>query len=241
MKIGIRQNFDSHDIARDYYLEKSENYYQQIMVNHEIDIHSLSKMNLEQLIAKNVHLDSLLNNKQFISTHILKFINDRDFVLLDKVSGFNGFRFDIKYKLINSKNYIQERINQLEQQDKVESIKGLVDEMPENNLKFNLLKEIQDLEEKKTQLLDIKIQEKNISEEIEISRHRADMFEKKTDIFLKFLDRESIASMIGSILLLLMGVCLLIMMFLQREPIKIVESAFLLILGYFFGHSKNNK
>ena len=47
-------------------------------------------------------------------------------------------------------------------------------------------------------------------------------------------------AMVGSVLLLLIGVSLLAMMFLGKEPIKIIESAFLLILGYFFGHSKNN-
>lgn len=240
--MNIRMNFETHNIARAFYLEKSENYYQQILINHEINEDSLLKMDLDQLKIKDIHIDSLINNKQFISTHILKYINGKDFILNEQIPSYKGFVFDIKYKLYNAKSFIKERINQLEQNDKVESIRGLIDEMPENSLKIDLLKEIKDLEIKKEELLSIKFQDKqDIIEEIEISKHRADMFEKKTDIFLKFLDRESIASMIGSVLLLLMGICLLVMMFLQREPIKIVESAFLLILGYFFGHSKNSK
>lgn len=77
----------------------------------------------------------------------------------------------------------------------------------------------------------------NISEVIEIERHKADMFKKKTDTWLKILGKESIASILGAILLLVLTICILVNMFLDKEPIKIVETAFLLILGYFFGQS----
>lgn len=165
-----------------------------------------------------------------------------DFEILNSEYDQSRLSFSIRNYLKRIYEDIEEKINVLEQNSKVESIKNLVGNLPENDLKQKLKEEISQLEAKKRELEIIKEEEKEkLNDEIELGKHKTDMFVKKTDVFLKFLDRESVASIVGSLLLLTMGICLIVIMFRHEEPLKIIESAFLLILGYFFGHSKNNK
>jgi hypothetical protein len=50
-----------------------------------------------------------------------------------------------------------------------------------------------------------------------------------------WLERESVASIVGALLLLSFGVTVIVSMFTHTRASQIVTSAFLLILGYFFG------
>ena len=50
------------------------------------------------------------------------------------------------------------------------------------------------------------------------------------------LARESVATIIGALLLILFVIAYLIAMFPGVETTQIVDSAFLLVRGYFFGH-----
>jgi hypothetical protein len=61
--------------------------------------------------------------------------------------------------------------------------------------------------------------------------------ERKSAMHRKWLERESVASIIGALLLLSLGIALIIAMFTHTIASQIVTSSFLLILGYFFGQS----
>ena len=234
--------FESINDARDFYRTKTSQAYNNFLQRRGFDVQTTHDDDILTLREKLNKINILLNDDEFLKSKTHEFTSKNDFSLKESNSNTITIRYTILHFLTAAKDYIQEKINQLEQSTSVKSIKELVDELPENEIKNNLKTEIEELEVKKKELLIIRDEERNrLNDEIEIGRHKAEIFAKRSDIFLKFLDRESIASIIGSILLLLMGICLLIMMFRQEEPIKIVESAFLLILGYFFGHSKNNK
>ena len=72
-------------------------------------------------------------------------------------------------------------------------------------------------------------------------RLQLEVAERKAAIRRSWLERESVASMIGAFLLLALGVALIVAMFIGTTPPEIVTSAFLLILGYFFGQTTNRK
>jgi hypothetical protein len=61
--------------------------------------------------------------------------------------------------------------------------------------------------------------------------------ESKAAIVLAFLERESVASVVGAILLLGLGITLIVGMFTHVAAPDVITNAFLLILGYFFGQS----
>jgi hypothetical protein len=61
--------------------------------------------------------------------------------------------------------------------------------------------------------------------------------ESKAAIALSFLQRESVASTVGAILLLGLGITLVVGMFKHVAAPDAITNAFLLILGYFFGQS----
>ena len=65
--------------------------------------------------------------------------------------------------------------------------------------------------------------------------------ERRSAIWLSFLQRESVASIIGALLLLALGIALIVAMFIHTAPTDVVMNAFLLILGYFFGQATSRQ
>lgn len=73
---------------------------------------------------------------------------------------------------------------------------------------------------------------------IKLEQQRIDGLERKSKIWLSFLQRESAASIIGGIVLLMLTVSLISGMIFGRES-QILSNGFLVILGYFFGQSSS--
>jgi uncharacterized membrane protein len=68
-------------------------------------------------------------------------------------------------------------------------------------------------------------------------RLKIEISERRSAIYQSFLARESVASVVGAILLLALGTTLIIAMFAHVAASDVVANAFLLILGYFFGQA----
>lgn len=235
-------NFKNIDDAKLYFKYPAWDYYISVLLKKGIDVRTIQEMDLYQLSKVKAELLELQLNRMWVVQQTNKFYSQYKFQIADIES--KNFPVPITFRsyLADVNEFINERISHLEQSNKVDSIKKLVNELPETEVKDKLAVEIKELEAKKAELeIKQETDREKIQEEMEFGRHKAEMFEKRTNIFLKFLDRESVASIVGSLLLLTMGICLLVVMFRHDEPLKIIESAFLLILGYFFGHSKNNK
>lgn len=73
---------------------------------------------------------------------------------------------------------------------------------------------------------------------IKLEQQRIDGLERKSKIWLSFLQRESAASIIGGIVLLMVTVALIGGMIFGAES-QILSNGFLVILGYFFGQSSS--
>lgn len=63
------------------------------------------------------------------------------------------------------------------------------------------------------------------------------IYERKAKVWQSFLARESVASIAGGILLLLLAATLVVAMFVGTTATDVVANAFLIILGYFFGQA----
>jgi uncharacterized membrane protein len=65
--------------------------------------------------------------------------------------------------------------------------------------------------------------------------------ERKSAIYRSWLERESVASIVGAFLLLMLGISLVVAMFVGTAATEIVTSSFLLVLGYFFGQATDRQ
>lgn len=236
--------FNSPEDAQKYFFKKSNETFQITLGESNLDWKSLERMGLDELKAAKLRAEELFLNQDFLKANEIYYKIGEHFNIKGNEQ-ITGIKFAIFYQYKNLHNFITKRIKEIEQSQSVESIEKLVKEIKDTELKGRFETQLNELKDanKRLEAELTTLYEKRglVSEEIEFSRHKTEMMEKKYNIFLKFLDKESVASIVGAILLLLMGISLIIMMFYEINPIQIVQSAFLLILGYFFGHSKNNK
>jgi membrane-bound ClpP family serine protease len=65
--------------------------------------------------------------------------------------------------------------------------------------------------------------------------------EQRAKVWQSLLARELVASVVGSILLLVLTLALIVAMFMGIPTTEIIGNAFLVLLGYFFGHRVSRK
>lgn len=159
-----------------------------------------------------------------------------------------GYGFTAYSNLIDKKKEILELIKIKSRSEKISSIGDLINNVTDTSLRNKMDKELKELtkqtNEFEEQEKELSVEEKefeNSKKQLEISKSKLELLEKKSQIWLTILAKESIASIIGAALLIIMSTCLLIAMFLGINTTEIIESTFLLILGYFFGHAVSKK
>ncbi len=111
----------------------------------------------------------------------------------------------------------------------IENIQNITEQLPDTEIKNKINSELSSLKEE-------------TEAKIKLEQHRIDGLERKSKIWLSFLQRESAASIIGGLVLLMLTLALIGGMIFGRES-QILSNVFLVILGYFFGQSsvQNNK
>lgn len=153
------------------------------------------------------------------------------------------FEIGIMPVLLERKKFILERIRELKGEQNVESLRGIVEEMHESEVRVKLEKGIEELKNQSETLMrqtqeveQARLQEERISHE-KIARLEMEMKERRARIWQAFLEKESVATIIGSFLLIVLTICMIIAMFTSVQSTEILNNAFLLILGYFFGQT----
>jgi hypothetical protein len=74
-------------------------------------------------------------------------------------------------------------------------------------------------------------------EQVRIAELELKVARGRTEIRQSWFSRETVAAIVGGVLLIALAVTLIVAMFLGIEPAEVVTNAFLLILGYFFGQA----
>ena len=64
-----------------------------------------------------------------------------------------------------------------------------------------------------------------------------ELFERRSKVWRSFLERESVASIVGALLLIVLVFSMIIAMFQNIAPSDIVNNSLMLVLGYFFGQT----
>jgi hypothetical protein len=154
--------------------------------------------------------------------------------------------------LLKRKTLIVDRIAALGGQRQASTLRDLVEEVQDPDIQFRLRKEIDQLAEKSEQYLQEKreiesakqaadLRQQSLLSEIQIAKERAEIetrqAESRAAIRQRFLERESVATIVGSFLLIILAVTLIVAMFTSTSVPEILSNGFFIILGYFFGQT----
>lgn len=144
--------------------------------------------------------------------------------------------------LFERKKLILERIKEVSSEEKIITLHDLVNKLPEGEERGKIKSELDSLrqgaEKYKQEIQRVDIAAREAEAAIKLEQQRIDGLERKSKIWLSFLQRESAASIIGGIVLLMLTVALISGMIFGRES-QILSNGFLVILGYFFGQSSS--
>lgn len=168
-------------------------------------------------------------------------------VLLTSSKSEAHFERGILQLLLSRKKLILERIRILSANEKIESIQDLINQVDDENVKFKLNQEVADLKDEAQRLRE---QSKEVEQEqtqeaiktqTELERLKIELFERRSKVWFSLLERESAATILGGVLLLIIMVAHVTAIFSKFSIPEILNNAFLIILGYFFGQSTNDK
>lgn len=171
------------------------------------------------------------------------------------VSAQSQFEIGILPLLLESKKLILNRIKRLEVekgiielQEKAQTTSDPTDKVRYERQVQELQREVERLEENRTsneeklgkaeealREAQSEIKKQELVERKE--RFRLEAWERRTRIFQSFLERESVATIVGGLLLIAVTLFLIVFTFINTKALDILSNAFLVILGYFFGQS----
>jgi len=157
------------------------------------------------------------------------------------------FEIGILPLLLDKKKLILERIRVLSANEKIETIQDLVNNVEDEEVKKKIGREIEGLRYESQRLREQSKEveegqsEERIKIQIDLARLNAEIFERRSKVWFSLLERESAATILGGVLLLIILVAHVTAIFSKFSIPEILNNAFLIILGYFFGQSTNKK
>jgi hypothetical protein len=157
------------------------------------------------------------------------------------------FEIGILPLLLDRKKLVLERIRVLSANEKIETIQDLVNNVEDEEVKKKIGKEIEGLRYESQRLREQSKEveegqsEERIKIQIDLARLNAEIFERRSKVWFSLLERESAATILGGVLLLIILVAHVTAIFSKFSIPEILNNAFLIILGYFFGQSTNKK
>lgn len=228
------------------FTEAAENFYEPQLIKLGIGKDQIQTQSLEDLQKSLNVIDESIAKKESFGAVRLK-VNAEGEVIV--VSSDEGIKIDIGQTLLKRKSLVLGRIQQLKGAEEVGNLRGLIEENVEESKRAEIIERIEQAEkeaskwrEKAREVEEAQSRE-HIKVEAELARIEAEgsLFEKRARVWQSLLARESVATVVGSILLLIITIALLIAMFTGVEPTEIISNAFLVILGYFFGQTVSRK
>ncbi|MEV6287114.1 hypothetical protein [Kribbella sp. NPDC051770] len=139
--------------------------------------------------------------------------------------------------LLHRKSLILKRLQELRPAEQIRDIReAIAARVSDTAVRESLLQVVDDAEsDQKKEQERLASEEREVQQEERRQKLQMDMFERRTAVYHTFLERESIASIVGAVLLLLLAISLIVSMFVGTAATEVVSNSFLLVLGYFFG------
>jgi hypothetical protein len=186
--------------------------------------------------------EAIKNHEAFTSVKIAAVGELGTFAITNSASDYQ-FELNILPILLERKKIILDRIRFLKRDENLQDFRALIQNVADDELRTKLGSAIEKLEDesqklqKETNQVVREQKQEELNANAEIAKLSIEQFERKSKVWLSFLARESVATIIGSFLLVIITITLIVAMFLKIPVTEIISSGFLLILGYFFGQT----
>lgn len=222
----------------------------------------IKKQNLDQLEQSLLRVNDAISNPESFGTFGVKLTAEGS-ALIAKAKSESAVELGALPILLERKKLILERINRIRGKKKIENLQDLVKEVSDPEIRKRLQNEVSELnsESERIRIQREEVEKVQRQQELEENKEltelarKTEMFERRSKVWLSFLEKESAASLIGGVLLLVISCSLITAMFMNPVMIgvlkifkvasqdssgiiinsDILNNAFLLLLGYFFG------
>ncbi len=136
-----------------------------------------------------------------------------------------------------------ERIKFLSSEEKIETLKDLIQNVGNENIREKIEQEVDNLalENRRAEEQILEVKDIQYETQLDFRNQLAELkvFKEKSKIWLAFLNREPAATILGALLLIVFGISLIMFVFIEKTIPDIISGTFFTILGYFFGQSSN--
>ncbi|PTA42830.1 hypothetical protein [Micromonospora sp. RP3T] len=140
--------------------------------------------------------------------------------------------------LLDRKARILERLKVLKPAEQLDNLRTAVESVDQQPVRERIEALLDDIQEQARNLAHQARETEASSREAAASEAiKLEQFERRAKVWQSFLERESVATIVGAIILLALTVTLVVAMFVEVTPADVLSNAFLIILGYFFGQS----
>ncbi len=183
---------------------------------------SMSTKNLQQLEESLKDIDS-----------VIKYIAEKNVIDKNEATVKRIF-IDTMFE---KRSRILKRIKELEVKENIDKIASEAKSDSEIELKQQLNKLLEVIEKGQNHLQENEQSRMAIQEEITRRREEREAFRERWAIWKSFLERESVSTIIGALLLVLITGTQIIATFTHIGTPQILDNGFLILLGYFFGQT----
>jgi hypothetical protein len=162
-----------------------------------------------------------------------------------KVTGESHIQVGALPLLLQRKQLILGRIAELAGSRQVQTLSELVAQIGDPELRARLQAELEELRRKTDFIFDEQQQvaaqqraeDRRLADEETRQRLKVELFERRSVVWQRWFERESVATIMGAVLLVGLVAALVVAMFTGTTVPELISNAFLIILGYFFGQA----
>jgi hypothetical protein len=224
--------------------EQAEAFFEPQLAPLGLSVAAIESQDLIQLRASLAEIDKLIQNPGQLPT----FRTSTSALSVWVVKAEGSVEIGVLPILLQRRRRILERIAELGGPVHASTLRDLIGEVRDEAIQTRLRKEIDDLEqqamilkqgvaaqeaaERAAHLEEIRIE--GIIRQGQLDIERA---EHRARVWRRFLERESVATILGGFLLLCLTASLVVAMFLGTTVPEIFSNGFFIILGYFFGQT----
>ena len=184
----------------------------------------IEKQNHDELKESLERINEAIKKPESFGTIGIAVEAEGNFYISKAKSSANIHKVGILPILLQRKKLILSRLSSFKGKSKASKLLDLIKGIEQEDIKDNLEKEVKELNEVndiQLQLNEVeqaqKKEEIKTFEDITRRRQEAEIFEQRSKIFLKFLEKESATTIIGAVLLLLITLTQIIAMFITYK------------------------
>lgn len=237
--MGLTATLEERQRAR--LQEQAEEYFEPQFASLGLSVTTIDNQTLDDLRASLARVNELIGNPGDLGTFRLSTSTASAIVARAEAT----FEVGALPILLQRKRLILDRIAMLGGKAQASTLRDLVADVQDQDVKARLNTEVSRLEaaaedfaketrevERAARLAEIGFQSAYSEARLEMERS-----ERRAAIRERFLERESVATIVGGVLLIVLTAALIAAMFTTTAVPEIVSNGFFIILGYFFGQT----